>query len=72
LGPAGRWRPRGRSLRRLISGAGNSREVLTPFGIADALESGTHTIALVREAVTGGPPSNFFTDQDIAAIALGT
>jgi hypothetical protein len=59
-------------LANSLSGPGNSREVLTPFGVTDALEPGSHTIGLVRGSTTGGPPSNFFGDQDIATIALGT
>jgi hypothetical protein len=59
------------STRSLLIGTGDGQDVLTPFGMTPALDPGTHTIELVREAVTGTITEAIFGTSHVAAIALG-
>ena len=59
------------STRTLLIGTGDGQDVLTSFGLTPALDPGTHTIVLVREAVTGTHTEALFGLSHIAAIALG-
>jgi hypothetical protein len=59
------------STRTLYLDVPSGRDTLTPFGVTEPLEPGTHTIELVREPAAGAPGGTSFGYQHIAAVALG-
>ena len=46
-------------------------QTLTPFGVTDVLEPGTHTIGLTQKPGTGNFMNTNFAGSHLAAIALG-